>query len=186
MRALVVYESMFGNTRAVADEVGAGLATWCDVHVVPVSRVSAEQVTAADLVVVGAPTHLCGISGPMTRQGAVRQASDPARHVTLDPTAMDSGVREWLATLAEGQHFSAAVFDTRVAVSPLVTRRAGTRIARALRRHGCRLVGPPQSFLVTKQTRLVAGELDRARAWAVGLSQRLNALPQVSGKWQTS
>jgi hypothetical protein len=52
---------------------------------------------------------------------------------------------------------------------PLLTGRASVKIARALRRSGWHVVVPPQSFLVSKQTQLVAGELERARAWGAGL-----------------
>jgi hypothetical protein len=51
----------------------------------------------------------------------------------------------------------------------VLTGRASRRIARALRDHGRRLVARPESFLVTKATRLVPGELERARAWGAEL-----------------
>ena len=62
MRAVVVYESMYGNTRRVADAIGAGLGTVFDVTVVPVSQASPVVLADADLVVVGGPTHAHGMS----------------------------------------------------------------------------------------------------------------------------
>ena len=53
MRAVVVYESMYGNTREVAEAIGGGLGTSLDVSVLPVSQVSPEAVAEAGLVVVG-------------------------------------------------------------------------------------------------------------------------------------
>lgn len=53
MRAVVVYESMFGNTRLVAEAIGRGLGPPDDVAVVPVGRATPELVADADLVVVG-------------------------------------------------------------------------------------------------------------------------------------
>ncbi len=50
MRAVVLYESMYGNTHRVADAIGAGLGTACDVKVIPVSEAS-----PAVLAVVGGP-----------------------------------------------------------------------------------------------------------------------------------
>jgi len=168
MRALVVHESMFGNTRAVAQEVAAGLATWCDVDVVPVAQVQPRQVADADLLVVGTPTHAWGLPSPKTRQGAVEQTS-PAKGLLLEPGATGPGVRELLTGVA-GAGRAAAAFDTRICMLSMVTGRASVRIARALRRRGWRVVTSPESFLVTKQTQLVAGELERARAWGAGLS----------------
>ena len=53
MRAVVVYESMYGNTHVVADAIGAGLKTAFDVSVVPVSQASPAVLADADLLVVG-------------------------------------------------------------------------------------------------------------------------------------
>jgi hypothetical protein len=58
MRAVVVYESMYGNTREVASAIGAGLETAFEVSVVPVSEAGPEGLADADLVVVGGPTHM--------------------------------------------------------------------------------------------------------------------------------
>ena len=49
MQAVVVYESMYGNTHLVADAIGAGLSTVFDVRVVPVSQVSQTVLADADL-----------------------------------------------------------------------------------------------------------------------------------------
>lgn len=54
MRAVVVYESMYGNTHLVADAIGDGLATAYEVDVVPVDRADRQLLEHADLVVVGA------------------------------------------------------------------------------------------------------------------------------------
>ena len=51
MRAVVVYESMYGNTHLIADAIGAGLEADFDVRVVPVSHAGPEVIAEADLVV---------------------------------------------------------------------------------------------------------------------------------------
>ena len=38
MQAVVIYESMFGNTRAIAYAIGAGLAEYFDVVVIPIGQ----------------------------------------------------------------------------------------------------------------------------------------------------
>jgi len=55
MRALVVYESMYGNTRVVAGEIADGLRVGYEVTVVPVAEATAELVAGADLLVAGGP-----------------------------------------------------------------------------------------------------------------------------------
>src|SRR5437867_2546462 len=64
MRALVVYESMYGNTHLVADAIADGLRTNGEVTVVPVKELSAELVDRADLLVMGSPTHVHGMTRP--------------------------------------------------------------------------------------------------------------------------
>ena len=64
MRAVIVYESMYGNTHQVAEAIGAGLEPACEVSIVPVSQATQESLAGADLVVVGGPTHVHGMSRP--------------------------------------------------------------------------------------------------------------------------
>jgi hypothetical protein len=59
----------------------------------------------------------------------------------------------------------AAAFDTRLDAPAMFTGRASKAIARLLRRHGATMAAEPESFVVTKDNRLRAGEEDRARAW---------------------
>ena len=68
MRALVVYESMYGNTHTVAVSIAAGLSTRHDVTLVPVTRTTPELVAAADLLVVGGPTHMHRMSTAASRR----------------------------------------------------------------------------------------------------------------------
>jgi flavodoxin len=43
MRAVIVYESMFGNTHTVADAVGKGLEPMLEVVVVPLAEAGRER-----------------------------------------------------------------------------------------------------------------------------------------------
>jgi flavorubredoxin len=73
-RALVVFESMFGNTEAIAHAVADGLRSTMDVDVVEVGAAPASPADDVDLLVVGGPTHAFGLTRPSTRQDAARQA----------------------------------------------------------------------------------------------------------------
>jgi hypothetical protein len=168
--ALVVYESMFGDTRQVAEAIGVGLAGKYQVTVVAVHRLAPGQLHGVDFLVVGGPTHVRGMSRSKTRAAALDQAARPGRPVTVDPeAAAGPGLREWFGTLTDAPGLAAA-FDTRVQLSQILTGRAAPKIAHSLQRAGCRLVAEPESFLVTKQTTLVAGEQQRARAWGENLA----------------
>jgi hypothetical protein len=168
--ALVVYESMFGDTRQVAEAISAGLAGRYQVTVAAVHRLAPGQLRGVDFLVVGGPTHVRGMSRSKTRAAALDQVAQPGRQITVDPeAAAGAGLREWFGTLADAPGLAAA-FDTRVQLSQVLTGRAAPKIARSLQRAGCRLVVEPESFLVTKQTTLVAGELQRARVWGETLA----------------
>jgi hypothetical protein len=170
MRAIVVYESMFGSTKKVADAVADGLASCAEVSVVPVTEAWPAVVDGADLVVVGAPTHVHGLPRPTTRKGAREMAEKPGAEVRLMPGAeRGPGVREWLGSLRRGELVGAA-FDTRMQGSPMVTGRASKAIARLFHRHGINVAAPPESFLVDKTGALVIGELARAKAWGEQLT----------------
>lgn len=169
MRAVVVYESMYGNTHQVADAIGAGLRTAFDVSVVPVSEVSPAVLADADLVVVGGPTHAHGMSRAGTRQSAVQAADKPVSGVKLEPDALGPGLREWFGSLGR-YSVKAAAFDTRMHGPAALTGRASKGVTRLLRAHGFDVVAEPESFLVTRQERLEPEETTRARDWGTKLA----------------
>ena len=164
MRAVVVYESMYGNTHLIADAIGAGLRTAFDVSVVPVSHASAAVLNGADLVVVGGPTHVHGMSRASTRKAAVQAADKPVGGLKVEPDALGPGLREWFGSLGD-YPVKAAAFDTRMHGPAVFTGRAAKGVARLLREHGFHVVAEPESFLVTKQDRLEPQETERAREW---------------------
>src|SRR5689334_11744919 len=146
MKAVVVYESMYGNTREIAASVGEGLREVYDsVDVVNVADVTPSTLSGADLLVAGGPTHAHGMTSKRTREAA-RQALTKSPGLTFEPRSTNAGMREWLTEL--GGPGIAAAFDTRLKSPAFVTGRASRGIARRLRRDGYVTVVPPESFLV--------------------------------------
>src|ERR1700720_4941895 len=123
MRAVVVYESMYGNTHLIADAIGAGLSTAFDVRVVPVSTAWPEVIADADLVVVGGPTHVHGMSRASTRKAAVKAAHKPVSPLQVEADAPGPGLREWFGSL-DRYPVKAAAFDTRMHGPAALTGRA--------------------------------------------------------------
>lgn len=167
MRALVVYESMFGNTEEVARAIGEGIAASMHADVVEVG--AAPDTVPADviLLVVGGPTHAFSMSWPTTRRDAAQQAGTPV--------SRDRGIREWLGGLPGATtETEATTFDTRV--TSRVTGSAARAASRRLDRLGYRLAAAFTSFQVTGVAGpLVAGELDRARDWGRALGAEVAA-----------
>lgn len=159
MRALVVYESMFGNTETVAKEVAAGLAGLGEVVLVDVD-VAPTDVTPYDLVVVGGPTHAFSMSRAGTRADAVKQGA---------PRPRVRGIREWIDQLGEVR-VPVAAFDTRVDKVRRLPGSAAKKAAKSLKAHGSSVAERPQSFYVVDTPGpLLDGERERARRWGASL-----------------
>jgi hypothetical protein len=169
-RALVVYESMWGNTEAVARAVAAGLAPSMEVTVTDVQSAPAAPADDVTLVVAGGPTHAFAMTRPSTRADAERQGATRG--------SVDRGLREWLEHLPEGRHPQRlATFDTRVAKVRHVPGSAAKGAARVGRRHGYQAAAPAESFWVADtEGPLLDGELARATGWGQRLAESV-ALP---------
>jgi len=168
MKAVVIYESMYGNTHTIANAIAEGLCLYGEVVVVPVYEAQPSLVESADAVIAGGPTHAHGMSRAATRKGAAVAAEKPGSGLVLDADADAVGLREWFASLGQIAT-NAAAFDTRLNHSVALTGRASKGIARELRHHGATLISDPQSFFVTKDNNLEPNEEARARKWGAQL-----------------
>jgi flavodoxin len=157
MKTMVVYDSVFGNTEKVAQAIARGLEAGGDVEILPVNRLSVDQLRGLNFLVVGSPTR------------GFRPTEDLAK---------------FLNSLGNNdlQELKVAAFDTRIAletISSSVFRfivdkggYAANTIAKLLQAKGGKLVAPAEGFFVTgEQGPLKDGELERATEWARQLSQ---------------
>ena len=161
VKAIVVYESHWGNTAAIARAIAEGIG--------PGARAlsTAEAVGAAiaevDLIVAGAP--LLGFSLPtesMLQNIGANASRDP-----VAPDLSHPSMRAWLEALSKGTG-SAAAFETRIWWSP---GSAAKTILRMLEGLGYRAAAKAQRFVVKgKYGPLRDGELERARAWGAELA----------------
>ena len=167
--ALVVVESMWGNTRAVAHAVAEGLAESVPARVVDVTDAPATFGGRLDLLVVGGPTHAFSMSRATTRENALSRGAPVAG-------STDTGIREWLDDVARiPEHVQVAVFDTKVR-KPHLPGSAAHAAARRLRKKQVRVSVPPETFyVVDAEGPLEPGERDRARAWGAQLAALLGA-----------
>lgn len=172
MSALVIYESMYGNTHAVADAIAEGLGDGVEVRP---AHDAGDLPADVDFLVVGGPTHMHGLSTALSRKMAVSAAKEDGGKVEPGATA-EPGLRAWLRGL-DGAGLCAAAFDTRGdARSPVtLTGSAARGIGRRLRHRGCDVIDS-QSFLVADaEGPLEAGELERAREWGAALAKTMAA-----------
>lgn len=162
MNVAIIVESLWGNTRAVAEAVAEGLR-----EVDPDARVTVggtDDTPAApedvDLLLLGGPTHAFGMSREGTRTDAERRGSGEAP---------SHGVREWIAAAPPHAGVRVVTFDTRVKGFP---GSAAGSAAKALRKRGWDAEGGESFFVGGYEGPLGEGELDRARAWGTSLARR--------------
>ena len=173
MSVVVVYESMFGNTRTIALAIAEGLAPFGVVVTANVNDPRAKEATrSADLLVLGGPTHVHGMTRPSSRAEATTWADNTSQNLTLEPSAPGMGVREWIKDVDLVPALCAA-FDTRVDKAQILTGAASGHIEHALTKRGSRAVISPESFLVSKENALEEGEEDRARKWGISVGRAM-------------
>jgi len=152
MHAIVVYESVWGNTAAVARAIAEGLGDGSAAY--PTDEVPADALASADLIVAGAPVFGFGL--PTDRMRETIKPDDDGADVS------HPSLRSWLETVPAG-HGRSAAFETRLWWSPL----GGTgAIEKALAARGYPPVVDGARFVVRgKEGPLRDGELERAAAW---------------------
>lgn len=162
MKAIVVYESHWGNTAAIARAIAEGIGP--DARAMSTAEATAEVVSAADLIVAGAPllgfnlptdTMVKGLSSETAKGGPAPDLSHPT-------------MRAWLDALPESA-VRAAAFETKISWSPGSASKA---ILGRLKEKGYREAAKPERFVVKdRYGPLKEGELERAKAWGAELAK---------------
>jgi hypothetical protein len=161
MKAVVVFESLWGNTAAIARAIADGIGP--EARCLTTDEASPEAIANADLLVAGAPVLGFRLGGEQIRGAIARdEASSPK-----PPDLSHPSLRSWLETLSPGTGGSAA-FETRIWWSP---RGATGDIETRLERAGYHPIAKAQKFVVNdKYGPLRDGELERARTWGQELA----------------
>jgi flavodoxin I len=146
MKALIVYDSVYGNTEKIARAIAEAITPSGEVKVVGAGEANPSELASIDLLIVGSPTH----AGRPT----------PAIQDFLNKVAPPS---------LKG--INVAAFDTRIPTKLVrVFGYAAGRIANNLKKKSGTLIASPEGFFVTGgQGPLKEGELERAAGWAKGI-----------------
>jgi flavodoxin I len=144
MKALVIYDSFYGNTEKIARAIGGAITG--EVKVLRAGEVNPSELQSIDLLIVGSPT----------------QGGRPTK-----------AIQDFLNKLPESavKGVNVAAFDTRFSTKLVgIFGYAAGKIAESLKRKGSTLILPPEPFFVKgREGPLKEGELDRAADWAKGL-----------------
>jgi flavorubredoxin len=166
MNAIVVYESVWGNTAAVAKAIAEGLGP--DARAYPTDEVPDDQLAKAELIVAGSPVFGFSLPTETMRQNILRSEADAPTPADLSHPSL----RSWLDRLPAGRGHSAA-FETRIWWSP---RGATGTIEKRLSKLGYPPIAQAHKFVVRdKYGPLRDGELERATSWGRELRSTLDA-----------
>jgi len=145
MKALVVFDSQYGNTEKIARAIGDALP---GARVLHASEAGPQDLETVDLLIVGSPTH----------GGRPTQA-----------------IQDFTKRVPALNGAPVAAFDTRLSTSLVkIFGYAAGRIGKTLEKKGGTLVKPPEAFFV-KGTKgpLREGELERAASWAEEIAENI-------------
>jgi hypothetical protein len=167
-RALVVYESLFGDAQTIANAIASGLSEHMAVDVVAADGAPADVGPDVGLVVVGGPNHALSMPRPATREGAVQQYGAQIANT-------GRGLHEWLETVRIADRSTAAVaFDTRSDHPKLLVKmdHAAKMEEKLLRGHGLTVLAPAEHFyVIDAKGPLADGEEERAARWGTSLAE---------------
>jgi hypothetical protein len=163
MNAIVVYESLWGNTAEVARAVAEGLGPGA--RALRTDEATAADAAGADLIVAGAPVFGFRLSSSQMRDGIRKNPGKGPAPDLSHPLLCD-----WLEALAPGSGWGAA-FDTQVR-GPFG--KGAPEVARLLEVAGYAPLAEPGGFVVKgRHGPLKGGEVERARAWGAELARAL-------------
>ena len=160
MRTMVVYDSMYGNTKHIAEAIGKALGLEEDVGILQVGQVKPEQLAGLTLLIVGSPTQRFSPTGATTSL----LKSIPANGLEgVKVAAFDTRITE--AEIGKVRILAFFVSMFGYAAKPIADR---------LQRKGGELAAPPEGFYVGgTEGPLLEGELERAADWAREIAQRI-------------
>ena len=152
-KALIVYDSLFGNTKKIAEAIQEGLNNKHDSGLINVKEFKKGDIENIQILVLGSPTHGGRYSEPVK-----------AFFTTLPDNSL-KGIK-------------ASSFDTSIPVDDkgwfmrLLIKMFGyaaPRIAKELSKKGASIISSETFWVLDREGPLKDGETERARAWAAGL-----------------
>lgn len=165
MKAVVVYDSLWGNTAAIGKAIAEGIGS--DAKALRTDEATAEAIAGADLLVVGSPLLAFSLPTENVRDNIGEQEARGAH----PPALGQPSIRSWLESLPDGNG-RAAAFETRIWWSP---GSAAKTILNSLEDKGYTPVPEAQKFIVKgKYGPMKDGEIERARQWGAELASSLN------------
>ncbi|WP_147532270.1 flavodoxin family protein [Bacillus marasmi] len=141
MKAMIIYDSFYGNTEKIAEAIGHA-GSQDEIEIVHVRHMKLEQLKGLKLLILGSPT-----------QGG-RPTQVMQEFLDRVPESIVNGIQ-------------VATFDTRFTTKLVaIFGYASEKIAATMEGKGYKLIAPPEAFFIKgKKGPLKDGELERATSW---------------------
>lgn len=161
LKALIIYDSFFGNTEQIAQAIGHALGSSDEIQTLRVGVVNPEKLTGVDLLIVGSPTRGFRPSPAISDflKGIPKNGLTGSRVASFDTRFTEQEIKASAKILP----FLVNIFGY-----------AAKPIADGLIKKGGELIAPPEGFYVKgTEGPLLEGELIRAEEWAKGIITKL-------------
>ena len=152
-KALIVYDTLFGNTKKIAEAIEEGLSNIYDSKLMSAKDVRLNDIEDIQLLILGSPTHGGRYSEPVK-----------AFFDTLPDKSLE-GIK-------------ASSFDTSIPMDDkgwfirLLIKTFGyaaPRISKEMSKKGANTIGSETFWVLDREGPLKDGEIERARVWAASL-----------------
>jgi len=154
MKALVIYDSVFGNTEKIAQAIGNAIGSQGEVDVLRAGDVKPKHLTGLDLLIVASPT---------------RQFRPTGAIINFLKSIPKNGLKE-VRVAAFDTRFTMDEIRSSFFILPLLVNifgYAAKPISDRLKKKGGELIIPPEGFFVEGvEGPLKEGEIERAASWA--------------------
>jgi flavodoxin len=159
MKALIIYDSYFGNTEKIAHAVSAGLSESAEVNTVKVGQLSPGHLAGIDLLVVGSPTR------------GFRPSDGIKKYLKGLPAGSLKGMRVAAFDTGFSPQKIKAINNILLTTLVKIFGYASKSMVKTLAGKGGTLACEPEGFFVKEsEGPLEEGELERAEAWGRALA----------------
>ena len=152
MKALVIYDSQFGNTKKIAQTIAEGYSSEGEVDARHIGDVQPDELRGLSVLILGSPTQ---------RFRPTEGTNDFIKAIERDVLS-NTKVAAFDTRLTEEEIEKTGILAFFVRVFDYAAKPIGDRLVKK----GGELILPPEGFYVGGiEGPLLEGELDRARSW---------------------
>lgn len=151
MKALIVYDSLYGNTERIANAIGEKLSSYHDTKTIKVIKANPNDIDGIDILIIGSPTHGGRFTDPIkTFIGLLPEKELQAiKTLTFDTSFPTTNMGFFINHIVK-------IFGN-----------AAPRLSKELKKKGANVIDSKTFYVLGKEGPLQEGETERAKEWVV-------------------